>query len=155
MTDTSAKPPRPATGPEMGMLTSLLGYQLRRAHVAVFQHYGETMGAADITPGQFGMLTVIGTNPGLSQTQLGTALGIDRSTVVAMIDRLESRRLVLRAPSPTDRRSHALQLSGDGKALLLRLEEMVRVHESHIARDLSPEERTILLALLDRIAHTS
>jgi DNA-binding MarR family transcriptional regulator len=155
MTNPSAKPPRPAAGPEMGMLTDLLGYQLRRAHIAVFQHYGETMGAADITPGQFGMLTVISTNPGLSQTQLGTALGIDRSTVVAMIDRLESRHLVQRASSPTDRRSHALQLSEGGKALLRRLEEMVRDHERHIARDLSPEERATLLALLDRIAHTS
>ncbi len=137
------------------MLTSLLGYHLRRAQIAVFQHFAETMGAAEITPGQFGVLSVIHTNPGLSQTQLGNALGIDRSTVVAVIDRLEQRNLVMRAPSPSDRRSHALHLSEDGLALLRRLEAMVRAHEQHIARDLSEDEKVTLLRLLDRVARVS
>src|SRR5260221_12799563 len=76
-------------GVELGMLKTLLGYHLRRAQVAVFQHFTETMGEAAVTPGQFGVLAVINCNPGLSQTQLGNALAIDRSTVVAVIDRLE------------------------------------------------------------------
>ena len=141
-------------GIKLGMLTSLLGYHLRRAQIAVFQHFTATTGVADITPGQFGVLTVINSNPGLSQTQLGNALGIDRSTVVTVIDRLESRDLVMRAPSPTDRRSHALRLSARGAALLAELEEMVRAHERHIARHLSPEDQALLVKLLDRIART-
>jgi DNA-binding MarR family transcriptional regulator len=110
------------------------------------------MGAVDITPGQFGVLTVIDKNPGLSQTQLGSALGIDRSTVVAVIDKLESRGLVARMTAPGDRRSHALRLSEAGTRLLRRLEDLVRVHERHIARDLSAEDQARLIELLDRIA---
>lgn len=148
-------PQRPGgNGIELGMLTTLLGYHLRRAQVAVFQHFAETMGAADITPGQFGVLTVIAGNSGLSQTQLGNALGIDRSTVVAVIDRLEDRGLVLRMPAPNDRRSHALQLSEEGASLLKRLEEMVRAHERHISRELSAEDQRQLLRLLDRVARS-
>jgi DNA-binding MarR family transcriptional regulator len=139
-------------GIELGLLTSLLGYHLRRAQVAVFQHFTATMGEADITPGQFGVLSVINSNPGLSQTQLGNALGIDRSTVVAVIDRLEARGLVKRTASPNDRRSHALRLSEDGARLLQRLEEMVRAHERHIGRELSAEDQQVLIRLLDRIA---
>lgn len=139
-------------GVELGMLRTLLGYHLRRAQVAVFQHFTDAMGEADITPGQFGVLSVINGNPGLSQTQLGNALGIDRSTVVAVIDRLENRGLVMRAASPTDRRSHALKLSEAGVALLHRLEDMVRAHERHIARTLTPEDRQRLIELLDRVA---
>jgi DNA-binding MarR family transcriptional regulator len=139
-------------GVELGMLKSLLGYHLRRAQVAVFQHFTAAMGEVDITPGQFGVLSVIAGNPGLSQTQLGNALGIDRSTVVAVIDRLEGRQLVKRTPSPNDRRSHALQLSEQGARLLKRLEEMVRAHERHISRELSPEDQQALLTLLDRVA---
>jgi DNA-binding MarR family transcriptional regulator len=146
------KPARNADGVRRGMLTSLLGYHLRRAQVAVFQHFAATMGAAEITPGQFGVLTVINSNPGLSQTQLGNALGIDRSTVVAVIDRLESRGLVVRAVSLTDRRSHALRLSDEGGRLLHRLDELVRSHERHIARDLSADDKQRLIELLDRIA---
>ncbi len=146
------KPARNADGVGRGMLTSLLGYHLRRAQVAVFQHFAAAMGEAEITPGQFGVLTVINSNPGLSQTQLGNALGIDRSTVVAVIDRLESRGLVVRAVSLTDRRSHALRLSDEGARLLHRLEELVRSHERHIARDLSAADKQRLIELLDRIA---
>ena len=136
---------------ECGMLTSLLGYHLRRAQISVFQHFKQTMGEMDITPGQFGVLTVIDKNPGLSQTQLGNALGIDRSTVVAVIDRLESRGLVARAAAPGDRRSHALKLSEPGSRLLRRLEELVRGHERHIARHLSAEDQALLIKLLDRV----
>lgn len=136
---------------DLGMLPELLGYQLRRAQVAVFQHFGESMGALDMTPGQFGMLAVINSNPGLSQTQLGNALGIDRSTVVAMIDRLEARGLVIRANAPNDRRSHALRLSDDGAALFKKLADMVRAHERHISRTLSPEDQRRLIQLLGRV----
>lgn len=141
-----------SNGVDLGMLKSLLGYHLRRAQVAVFQHFTTVMGEVEITPGQFGVLSVINGNPGLSQTQLGNALGIDRSTVVAVIDRLEGRGLVLRTPSPTDRRSHALRLSADGARLLKRLEDMVRSHEREISRDLSAEDQRLLLKLLDRVA---
>ena len=145
---------RASNGVALGMLTELLGYHLRRAQVAVFQHFTQTTGAAEITPGQFGVLTVIRNNPGLSQTQLGNALGIDRSTVVAVIDRLESRGLVRRAPSPSDRRSHALHLSEAGTALQRQLEDMVRAHERHIARHLSPADQAQLIQLLDRVARS-
>jgi DNA-binding MarR family transcriptional regulator len=152
MVGKSEKAARNGDNVARGMLTNLLGYHLRRAQVAVFQHFAATVGAAEITPGQFGVLTVINSNPGLSQTQLGSALGIDRSTVVAVIDRLESRALVVRAVSPSDRRSHALRLSDEGARLLHRIEELVRSHERHIARDLSADDKQRLIDLLDRIA---
>lgn len=149
------KPARPAAEPDLAPLRRLLGYHLRRAQVAVFQHFAATMGAANVTPGQYGVLAMIDATPGLSQTQLGTALGIDRSTVVGVIDRLEARGLVLRESAPHDRRSHALRLSPAGVTFFRRLEERLRVHEREIARDLSTSERALLIELLQRIARAS
>ncbi len=139
-------------GTSLGMLTSLLGYHLRRAQVSAFQNFAEVVGPAELTPGQFGVLVVVEANPGLSQTQLGNALGIDRSTVVAVIDRLESRGLLTREPSPNDRRSHALHLSRAGAEALKRLAERVREHERTIARDLTDAEQASLIALLRKVA---
>jgi|SRR5579864_1572983 len=136
----------------LGILPTLLGYQLRRAQLDVFQNFAEVVGASELTPGQFGVLVVIDANPGLSQTRLGNALSVDRSTVVAVIDRLEQRGLVLRQAAPNDRRSHALYLSEEGKAALQRLMERVRIHEEWITRDLSATERLGLIALLQRVA---
>jgi len=118
----------------------------------VFQNFVQAMAGHDVTPGQFGVLQVIAANPGLSQTELGNAIGIDRSTVVAVIDRLEGRDLVVRAPSPHDRRSYALRLSEHGAAVLAELEARVRAHEEEIARGLAPAERRTLIDLLSRLA---
>src|SRR3954447_17843708 len=113
----------------LGILPELVGYHLRRAQVAVFQDFAREMASFNVTPGQFGVLQVIAANPGLSQSELAKAIGIDRSTVVAVIDRLEQQDLVVRAPSPTDRRSHALRLSEGGARTLAQLEARVRSHE--------------------------
>src|SRR5581483_4184599 len=126
-------------GPDFGLLSELIGYQVRRAQVAVFQHFAQAFTGLQLTPGQLGALVLIQANPGLSQSALGGALGVDRSTVVPLIDRLEARGLVVRAPSPRDRRSHALQLSPEGIALLARATEQVRAHEATIAARLSED----------------
>ena len=77
-----------------GILPTLLGYHLRRAQSAVFRHFAEVVGAEeDITPGLFGMAQVIAANPGLCQSRLAEAMGVDRSTIAAL-RRME--RLVLR-----------------------------------------------------------
>jgi DNA-binding MarR family transcriptional regulator len=145
--------PRGAAAPvRLGLLDELLGYHLRRAQVAVFGDFTATVGTADVTPGQMGVLAIIDANPGLSQTRLGAALGIDRSTIVGIIDGLEARGLVSRNSAPHDRRSHALKLAPAGAVLLRRLETAVRAHERQVARALSAPESRQLIALLKRIA---
>jgi len=140
------------TAARRGVLPNLLGYQLRRAQIAVFQNFARAMADFDITPGRFGVLEVIAANAGLSQSELGAILGIDRSTVVAVIDRLEADGLVRRMKAPNDRRSHALQLSEKGAVTLAILEQRVAAHERDIAAGLSAAERKTLLKLLSRIA---
>src|SRR4051812_35248532 len=124
----------------LGILPELVGYHLRRAQGAVFQDFVPERASFDATPGQFGALQVIAANPGLTPSGLAKASGIDRSTVVAVIDRLEQQDLVVRAPSPTDRRSHALRLSEGGAGALAQLEARVRSHEERIAGALTPDE---------------
>jgi DNA-binding MarR family transcriptional regulator len=72
--------------------------------------------------------------------------------MVAVIDRLESRGWVVRAPSPNDRRSYALELSPAGSALVEDLIPRVRAHEKAMAKDLNKQEQAILIDLLNRVA---
>ena len=143
----------PATTPDatFGFLPDLLGYHLRRAQQAVFQDFAASLDGANVTPGQFGVLALIDANRGLSQTRLAEILGIDRSTLVAVIDKLERQGLVERAARPNDRRSHALKLSDDGAARFRALAKQVKRHEARMARQLSARERATLIALLQRI----
>lgn len=136
-----------------GLLPDLVGYNLRRAQIAVFQNFRAATADFDITPGQLGVLILIDSNDGLSQSELGDALGIDRSTMVAVIDRLERRDLVVRAPSPADRRSYALRLSDAGATMLQGIMPAVLAHERSVTETLSDEERAVLVRLLAKLAN--
>lgn len=136
----------------LGPLPDLIGYNLRKAQVAVFQSFQNAVAPHDITPGQFGVLIMIRENEGLSQSDLGTAVGIDRSTMVAVIDRLESRGLVVRGPSPNDRRSYALRLSPEGQKLMDELVPRIQAHDQGMVKELSAEEQVQFIDFLRRVS---
>jgi DNA-binding MarR family transcriptional regulator len=134
-----------------GLLPGLIGYTLRKAQAAVFEDFQKAVAPHDITPGQFGVLIRIRENAGLSQSALGSAIGIDRSTMVAVIDRLEARGLVVRAPAANDRRSYALRLSDAGLALLDELIPRIQEHERTLFNGFSDSERKQFIDLLRRV----
>ena len=136
---------------DMGLLPGLVGFNLRCAQVAVFQHFNRSAGTAKISPPQFGALILIEANPGISQSAIASALRFDRSTLVQIIDRLEDRNFVVREVSAHDRRSHALKLTPEGETALADLKNVISVHEDHMTRVLSPDEKQQLLDLLARI----
>jgi DNA-binding MarR family transcriptional regulator len=137
------------------MLPTLVGYALRRAQVAVFQDFAREMAGirVPITPGEFGILVLVSRNAGLSQTTLARAIGVDRSTLVPILDRLERHRLIKRRASPADRRTHALELGAAGTALLPAYETAVRRHERRIQRRLEAGAGRALIAALDLLRH--
>jgi DNA-binding MarR family transcriptional regulator len=143
-------PPKPTLA--RGLLPELVGYRLRRAQVRVFNDFMASLAPFELTPGLFGVLVLIDSNPGLNQSRLGTAMGVDRSTVVAVIDRLQGRGLVARKPSTSDRRAHRLTLTPKGKSVLEAAVPEVRAHEARIAEALTPDERASLLALLEKLS---
>jgi len=138
---------------DRGMLPTLLGYALRRTQSAVFADFAATFERADeaLTPGEFGLLVLVERNAGLSQMALARALGIDRSTLVPILDRLQARGLLLRNASPTDGRTHALALTPAGGKALARFARLVRRHEKRIAGRLSKAETHSLIDLLEKV----
>ncbi len=138
-------------GVDMGMLPDLVGYALRCAQVAVFQHFSEAVGETAITPPQFGAMVMIEANSGISQSAIATALRFDRSTLVQIIDKLEARKLVIRDISTQDRRSHALKLTPAGADMIRDLKRKVAEHEAQMTRHLDDTEKAILLDLLGKI----
>jgi len=137
---------------DIGALTCLIGYMLRRAQIAVFQDAFRAFAEVGVRPAQFSVLTVIARNPGRTQSQVAAALGIKRTNFVALIDSLERRGLAERRPAPRDRRSHALHLTDAGKAALRRLNRMVDKLEAGMIRRIGRDRRVVLLELLHRLA---
>ena len=137
--------------PSFGVLPRLAGYQLRRAQARFFDDFRQSMADVRITPGQFGMLTLIAENEGLSQTALARALGLERSTMAAAIDKLEARGWARRKPAANDQRANELALTPEGRRLLKKLAPRISEHESRMLARLSKEEQKTLLRLLEKI----
>jgi DNA-binding MarR family transcriptional regulator len=82
---------------------------------------------------------------------LARALGIDRSTLVPILNRLQARGLLVRRDSPTDGRTHALGLTPAGEKALGRFARLVKAHEKRIASGLSAAETRTLIELLEKV----
>ena len=106
-----------------------------------------------LTPPLTGLLAAIARDPGSSQQQLATRLGLLPSRVVSFVDELEERRLLRRERSSTDRRQYALHLTEDGQQRMRQIGKLARAHDHDLCQALNPAEHDQLADLLARIAN--
>jgi DNA-binding MarR family transcriptional regulator len=140
-------------GLQLGELSELLGYSLKRAQLKVFEDFLRCVVPLQLTPAQFSVLLLLDRNPGRNQTEIAATLGILRPNFVAMLDNLESRDLCARIRSTNDRRSHTLVLTDKGRAVLARAKKLVASkHEARLNELLGPANRAALLSMLTKIA---
>src|SRR5882762_7737178 len=79
-----------STALQMGELSELLGYSLKRAQLKVFEDFLHCVAPLQLTPAQFSVLLLLEKNPGRNQTEIANTLGILGPNFVAMLDGLES-----------------------------------------------------------------
>ena len=139
-TQPSAEPP----------VTEFAGQLFFRLWRATHTRTAEMLGSVGLTPALFALLNVISAHEGAIQQELGSALGIDRSTMVSLIDQLESAGLATRRPSATDRRAREIALTPKGRRLLQRARGLIAQVEDEVLAGLTAEERHELLTLLRR-----
>lgn len=139
---------------QLGELADLLGYSLKRAQLKVFDDFLRCMAPLQLTPAQFSVLLLLDRNPGRNQTEIANTLGILRPNFVSLLDALESRDLLTRMRSPSDRRSHVLLLTDKGRATLARAKKLVATrHEARLIELLGPADHKALVAMMTKIAN--
>ena len=122
------------------------------AQEASFQAFSRRSQAIGESPGRFATLTLIGRNPGISQTELSHANGRDKSSVTPVVEDLVRRGLVARKRVRSDRRAYRLNLTPAGRKTLADLTACARRHERNLDRLIGRGERQRFLAVLKRIA---
>ncbi len=134
----------------LGVLESTIGYHMYRAimTLAEYRRVGRHKGVRQWT---FGILAVVAANPGINQTSIGNALGIERANMVPLIDELVATGLLKRGATLKDRRSRALTLTPAGQKKLAAILSDIRKIEARMIAPLSEDERRMLRALLARI----
>jgi DNA-binding MarR family transcriptional regulator len=132
-------------------LETLLGYNARRAALAVIEVFLEAMAPYKLRPVDFSVLSLIAHNPGITSRQLCSALGILPPNLVGMLNALEKRELVSRQPHPRDGRAMGLHLTPGGHKLVRDAEATASELEAGVAGRLTPAELKTLIRLLKKI----
>ncbi len=132
-------------------LTSLIGFHLRLAHVALYRSFAIIASDLDLTQKQAAVLRLIHANPGVSQVDIGGVLGMDRASTMAVVDRLQDRGYVVRRRCVGDRRRQELYLTEPGERVLVQVKKAVAEHEASFADRFTKTEWATLLESLRRI----
>jgi DNA-binding MarR family transcriptional regulator len=132
-------------------LEGLIGYNARRAALAVIEVFLERMAIYNLRPVDFSVLSLIAHNPGITSRQLCSTLGILPPNLVGMINALEKRELIERQPHPRDGRAMGLHLTTGGQKLMRDAERTAAELESDVAARLSAGETKTLIRLLKKI----
>jgi DNA-binding MarR family transcriptional regulator len=132
-------------------LQSLLGYNARRASLAIIEQFHVDMARFDLRPVDFSVLSLIRHNPGITSRQLCHALNILPPNMVVFLKSFEKRRLVDRSPHPTDGRAMGLALSSDGETLMQAAEKTAMESGLKATSALTGTERQTLARLLQKI----
>ena len=103
-------------------LALMPGHLIRRLQQIAVAIFLEDTAQFGVTPVQYAALRWLGSSPGIDQRTLAGKVGLDTSTLGGVVDRLESRGLVIRQPSATDRRVKQLWLPEHGSQLVLAME---------------------------------
>jgi DNA-binding MarR family transcriptional regulator len=116
-------------------LADQLGYLLGRAHSAHRAIVERALAPIGLGVKEFGALALLVREGPLSQQRLGERQGVDRTTMVAVVDELERAGLVERRRDLRDRRAYSLQATPRGRRVLeLAGEAAKRAEDEFLAR---------------------
>ena len=122
--------------------------RLQQIWVAVF--INECMDA-EITPVQWGVLSMVSENPGVGQIEISEELGLDRSNVANVVERLVNRGLLRQRLSPTDQRKKVITITSGGEKVMAHVEGCAQRAQRKILGPLNDHEREVFIELLTRL----
>jgi DNA-binding MarR family transcriptional regulator len=111
----AVRPGRPGTE-----LTGRLGYLLKHAQQRLAGLTEAALEPFGVSSRELTVLLVLDALGPSSQREAAGRLGVDRTTMVALVDGLEAKGIVVRTPFAQDRRRNVVSFTRDGHARFLR-----------------------------------
>lgn len=134
---------------------AMAGHLIRRLNqisVSVFQDRLKAAGY-DLTPVQYACLATLEQKPGIDQATLAGLIAYDRATIGTVLDKLETKGLIVRKTSPRDRRAREMFLSEAGRELYRTVTPLVQDAQILMTEGLEPGERNEFLRLAEKLAN--
>ena len=132
-------------------LEQCINYLLTGAQHKVFQEMKKELAADDITPIQHGVLKCLWEKDLHNPKEIARQLSIENSTISGILDRMETKGLIIRSIDPNDRRYIRVDLTEQGKALETSADAAADAVNAHVLADFSQEEILQLKTYLRRL----
>ena len=146
-------PAQPAarTGPpsQPADLTWLLHRAAQRMRAALDQ-VARAQGLSGVR--EWIVLSALIAEPGRTQLALGHALGLDKTTLTSLLDRLETGGLIIRCLDPHDRRARIPEITTAGRRIQARVTRTRDHAEAELLNSVTAHEQRLLRDLLTRLA---
>jgi DNA-binding MarR family transcriptional regulator len=94
------------------------------------------------------LLSALHISPGMTQHELGRAVGMDKTTLTSELDRLERAGLVQRSVDPRDRRARVLAVTAQGDELRSAVSEVAELAEKEALSVFTADEVARLRRML-------
>ncbi|WCT77839.1 MarR family winged helix-turn-helix transcriptional regulator [Novosphingobium humi] len=127
-------------------LANLPGYVLRRASSAALAGLNRRLSALSLRHVDASLLMLLNGQPGITQSEAGRVLDIQRANMVPIVGRLEARGLIDR--QRVDGRSQGLYLSAEGEALHTQVMSVIDAYEQTLMEGVPAPLRKQAMAVL-------
>lgn len=127
------------------------GFLVRRLHQIHVAMFMEELSAEQVTPVQYGLLSILVDMPGLDQLSIAEEVGIDRANVHDVLKRLESRKLLLRVVDPLNKRRKICLPTQEGMEFVARHHAGMQASQKRLLDPLTEDERATFVELLHKL----
>ncbi|MGW3150296.1 MarR family winged helix-turn-helix transcriptional regulator [Streptomyces sp. NPDC001177] len=147
-------PPAPPTGEDTDHpFAKDLNWLLHRVAAALGSAEDQVASRYGLGIRGYVVLRTISAGPETSQLTLGRNLGLDKTTLTAVLDRLETAGLIVRRPAPGDRRARICEATAQGREIARQVAEEIAETERRLLADhLGAQEYDALIGVLRRLA---
>jgi DNA-binding MarR family transcriptional regulator len=135
-------------------LKKYLGYCFFKAAARFRGAMDRQLAQFGIVGPHFGMMVLIREMGPQTQVELGQQMGMDKATMVRMIDGLEAKKFLKRVTTPEDRRAKRIELTPQGLQAINKMDEARKRAEKEMLGNLTAAEREQLRDIVMKILAT-
>jgi DNA-binding MarR family transcriptional regulator len=133
-----------------GLMADRLSFRLRSVLGLLGERVTEAFAPFGLRAGSFTSMALIAANPGCSQIELSREGGLEKSSLVSILNELEERGYAVRARSKSDKRRSNLYLTTEGEAVMQQMYTAAMATEVSIRSTFTESELQQLFMLLER-----
>ncbi|WP_169567237.1 MarR family transcriptional regulator [Sneathiella limimaris] len=138
---------------DLGALEHNVGYYMRKAVLAAQSSFLKETGVKLMT-GQYSVMEIIANNPGRTQSAIAWAAGLDRSSLVPILNQFEKNGFIKKEQVANDKRAYAVSLTAAGEKELADLRVKIEEMEQLFIKGMGARNHKQLINLLKKFLDT-